>query len=88
MMLRLDLKVYLEIGTWTGESISTISEIAEYCYSVSLPDNDEGLIKVFEKYCNKNNFSRFFQKILVMLLILKKILLSLIIPRILKRKWI
>ncbi len=62
LMLRLDLKVYLEIGTWTGESISTISEIAEYCYSVSLPDNNEGLIKVFEKYCNKNNFSRFFSK--------------------------
>lgn len=62
LMLRLNLKNYLEIGTWTGESIAAVSEVAEYCYSVSLPDDDEGLINVFNKYCDKNNFSRFFSK--------------------------
>jgi hypothetical protein len=62
LMLNLNLKVYLEIGTWTGESIAAVSEIAEHCYSVSLPDDDEGLINVFSSYCNKNNFSRFFSK--------------------------
>lgn len=60
IMQKCEFSTYLEIGTWTGESIAAVAEVAEQCYSVSLPDNDQALIATFEKYCNKDNFSRYF----------------------------
>lgn len=60
--IRLKAKTFLEIGTWTGESIGSLAEIVEKCFSISLPDNDLGLINVFEDYCNKENFSRYFSR--------------------------
>lgn len=60
IMQRCNLKTYLEIGTWTGESIAAVAEVAEQCYSISLPDEDYNLSNVFEKYCGKDNFSRYF----------------------------
>ena len=62
LMIKLRLKVFLEIGTWTGESIAAVSGVADKCYSISLPDNNETLIQTFLKYCNKNNFSRYFSR--------------------------
>lgn len=62
LMYKFGLKNYLEIGTWTGESIMSVSDIAEKCYSISLPDDDMLMIDIFKAYCNKNNFSRFFSK--------------------------
>ncbi|GLC87813.1 class I SAM-dependent methyltransferase [Lysinibacillus piscis] len=62
LMYKFNLKNYLEIGTWTGESIMSVSDIAEKCYSISLPDDDMLMIDIFKTYCDKNNFSRFFSK--------------------------
>lgn len=57
-----NLRTYLEIGTWTGESVSAVAEIAERCYSISLSDEDESLINGFKSYAHKMNFSRYFSK--------------------------
>ncbi|MGE7110287.1 class I SAM-dependent methyltransferase [Lysinibacillus sp. NPDC047702] len=48
------------MGTWTGESIAAVVELAGKCYSISLPDDNQAQITTFENYCNKANFSRYF----------------------------
>ncbi|WP_313892569.1 class I SAM-dependent methyltransferase [Psychrobacillus sp.] len=60
VMQRCNFRTYLEIGTWTGESIAAVAEIADKCYSISLPDDNEALFTTFKSYCNKANFSRYF----------------------------
>lgn len=55
---KIQAKTYLEIGTWTGESISTVAEVVENCISISLEDNS--LDEIFKNYCDKSNFSRYF----------------------------
>lgn len=58
LILKFNLETFLEIGTWSGESIAVVSEVAKRCYSVSLPD--ENLKSSFDDFWGKNNFSRFF----------------------------
>ncbi|MED4954416.1 class I SAM-dependent methyltransferase [Paenibacillus macerans] len=53
-------RTFLEIGTWTGESIASIAEVVNQCISISLPDGHPELYTVFKEYCEKENFSRFF----------------------------
>jgi hypothetical protein len=60
VMIKLGLKTYLEIGTWMGESIVAVSEVAEKCYSISLPDDDKKVVDYFKDILNKSNFSRYF----------------------------
>lgn len=60
LMIKFQFKTYLEIGTWMGESIATISDIADKCYSISLPDNDTILVDYFRDVNGKSNFSRYF----------------------------
>ncbi|MED3875752.1 class I SAM-dependent methyltransferase [Lysinibacillus capsici] len=55
---KIHAKTYLEIGTWTGESISAVAEVVENCISISL--EDESLDEIFKNYCEKSNFSRYF----------------------------
>jgi len=62
LAVKFNLKTYLEIGTWMGESIAQVSEVVEQCYSISLPDNDPSLVSYFESINEKNNFSRYFSK--------------------------
>lgn len=62
LMVKLGLSTYLEIGTWMGESIAAVAEVAKHCYSVSLPDDDERLVGYFNKVNKKDNFSRYFSK--------------------------
>jgi len=62
LMKKFNLENYLEIGTWTGESIMTVYPIAKKCFSISLPDNDQILVNGFNQLCNKSNFSRYFSK--------------------------
>lgn len=62
VMIKLGLKTYLEIGTWMGESIAAVSEVAEKCYSISMPDDDKEIIDYFKNILNKNNFSRYFSR--------------------------
>lgn len=60
IMLKFGFKTYLEVGTWMGESIAAIAEVAEECYSVSLPDDNPGMIDYFGRVNHKANFSRYF----------------------------
>ena len=62
VMIKLGLKTYLEIGTWMGESIVAVSEVAEKCYSISLPDDDKKVVDYFKDILNKSNFSRYFSR--------------------------
>jgi hypothetical protein len=62
LMLHFGFKSYLEIGTWMGESLSAVSDLAEVCYSISLPDDDPRVVKAFENVHQKDNFSRYFSK--------------------------
>jgi len=48
---KIHAKTYLEIGTWTGESISAVAEVVENCISISL--EDESLDEIFKNYCKK-----------------------------------
>ncbi|WP_037287212.1 class I SAM-dependent methyltransferase [Saccharibacillus sacchari] len=52
--------LYLEIGTWTGESIAAVSEVVNHCISISLAD--EHLTADFKNRLEKDNFSRYFSK--------------------------
>lgn len=60
LIMKFRFKTYLEIGTWMGESIAAISELADTCYSISLPDDDIGIVEYFKNVNKKNNFSRYF----------------------------
>jgi len=62
LMIRLGFKTYLEIGTWMGESIAAVSEVAEKCYSISMPDDDKEIIDYFRNVLGKSNFSRYFSR--------------------------
>ncbi len=62
VMLKLDFRTYLEIGTWMGESIAAVSEIADKCYSISMPDDDKEIVDYFRNVLSKNNFSRYFSR--------------------------
>lgn len=57
IILKFNLQTYLEIGTFMGESIAAISDLAKKCYSISLPDQS---LDSFFKKINKRNFSRYF----------------------------
>ena len=41
---------YFEIGTWRGESVYNISDIARECYSLNLSDDELADMKVSEKF--------------------------------------
>ena len=62
LVQQFNAKTYLEIGTWTGESLMSVHQIVDKSYSISLPDDDELLVNIFDRYCNKANFSRYFSK--------------------------
>lgn len=62
VMIKLGLKTYLEIGTWMGESIAAVSEVADKCYSISMPDDDKEIADYFKDILNKSNFSRYFSR--------------------------
>ncbi|MNI45479.1 hypothetical protein D3C73_999050 [compost metagenome] len=60
MAIKQKAKTFLEIGTWTGESVASMAEVVDHCFSISLPDDHPDLSAVFDRYCDKENFSRFF----------------------------
>lgn len=57
-----NVKKYLEIGTFTGESMAIVSKYAEECYSITLPDDSAMSEGMFRQLVRKNNFSRYFCK--------------------------
>lgn len=59
---KFSIKKYLEIGTFTGESMAIVSKYAEECYSITLPDNAQMSEEMFRSLARKSNFSRYFCK--------------------------
>ncbi|MEW6467419.1 MAG: class I SAM-dependent methyltransferase [Bacteroidota bacterium] len=51
--------IYLEIGTWRGESVRTVAGAARECYSVNLPDDTMRQMGLPEEYIRSH---RFFSK--------------------------
>jgi len=39
LVKKYNVKDYLEIGTWRGESVANVAEVAENCYTLNLPDD-------------------------------------------------
>jgi predicted O-methyltransferase YrrM len=37
---KINCKDYFEIGTWRGESVAVVSEVAEHCITLNLPDEE------------------------------------------------
>lgn len=60
LVIKFNFSTYLEVGTWSGESIALIAAVAKKCYSISLPD--EEVSRGFLDFWGKNNFSRYFSK--------------------------
>ena len=57
LMMKFKLNTYLEIGTFMGESIAAVSDLAATCYSISLPDEE---LEYYFRSIDKSNFSRYF----------------------------
>ncbi len=51
-----EVKSYLEIGAWRGESVANISSVVETCYSVNLSKNDILKLTNDEAYANSHHF--------------------------------
>ncbi|MCF8381237.1 MAG: class I SAM-dependent methyltransferase [Bacteroidales bacterium] len=47
---------YFEIGTWRGESLSNVADVAEVCYSLNLSDNEMREMGVGEDYIRLQAF--------------------------------
>ncbi len=47
---------YFEIGTWRGESVANVAEVASECYTLNLPAEDMRARKVDEKYIDLQGF--------------------------------
>ena len=47
---------YFEIGTWRGESVINVSEVAESCYTLDLSENDLLAIKFDKRYTDLHGF--------------------------------
>lgn len=52
LMIKFQLKTYLEIGTYIGDSVHIISEVAERCYSITVPPEHPMSMKV---WCQSNH---------------------------------
>lgn len=57
IITRLELKNYLEIGTYIGESINVVSEVCEKCYSITADKNAPYSMKNWCKQYNRPDFS-------------------------------
>lgn len=47
---------YFEIGTWRGESVSNVAEVAEQCYTLNLSDDDMRGMGVHDDYIQMQAF--------------------------------
>lgn len=71
LMLKYNLKTYLEIGTYIGESINIITDIADKCYSISVPESHPcsmknwckkyGMQDYSNRLINKSNIVQFLE---------------------------
>lgn len=53
------VKNYLEIGTWRGESVANVASVVENCYTINLPDEAIFKLSRNQKYVDAH---RFFSK--------------------------
>jgi len=51
-----NVKDYLEIGTWRGESVANIANVVENCYTINLPDEDMLKVKMSNDYIGSHRF--------------------------------
>ncbi len=54
-----NVKSYLEIGTWRGESVANVATVVEDCYTLNLPDEEIFKLTKNQKYVDSH---RFFSK--------------------------
>lgn len=47
---------YFEIGTWRGESVINVAEVAKECYTLNLPKEEILNLGLSEKYANLHGF--------------------------------
>lgn len=45
---------YFEIGTWRGESVANVAQVAKECYTVDLPDADKKRIGMSKEYIDQH----------------------------------
>lgn len=45
---------YFEIGTWRGESVANVSQVARECYTMDLPDEEKRRIGMSEAYIQQH----------------------------------
>ncbi len=62
LAIKFNVKNYLEIGAWFGESISNLADVAENCISISLEKNDPRNVEYIETNLNKENFCYYFSE--------------------------
>jgi len=48
--------MYLEIGTWRGESVANVASVAKECYTINLPDDEMRSRGLPEKYIQLHRF--------------------------------
>lgn len=48
---------YLEIGTWRGESVANVAQIADHCLTIDLPETEKRKLGFDETYINE--YARF-----------------------------
>ncbi len=48
--------MYLEIGTWRGESVANVASVAKECVTINLPDADMRKMGLHEKYIQLHRF--------------------------------
>lgn len=47
---------YFEIGTWRGESVANVAEVAKECFTLNLPDDRLRAIGLREEYISQQSF--------------------------------
>ncbi|MBK7214499.1 MAG: class I SAM-dependent methyltransferase [Bacteroidales bacterium] len=45
---------YFEIGTWRGESVANVAQVAKECFTVDLPDTDKKRIGMTKEYIEQH----------------------------------
>ena len=51
-----NVKDYLEIGTWRGESVANVAAVVDNCYTLNLPDEDIRRMNMPEAYIQSHRF--------------------------------
>ena len=56
LAVKYNVKDYLEIGTWRGESVANVAAVVENCYTVNLPDEEMLKMNLPAEYVQSHRF--------------------------------